>query len=186
MLSITDLKTGVVIDIDNTPYEVVKYLHSKMGRGGAILRTTLKNLLTGQNIERTFRGEEKIEAADISYKQAQFLYRQGSHFTFMDSTTFDQFEIDSHVIGFAANFLIDGQAVELMTFNGTPINVKLPTKMTFKIIEAEPAVKGDTANNPLKTVKIETGLEVKTPMFVNQGDTIVVDTRDGSYIERGK
>lgn len=185
MYSITDLKTGVVIDIDNTPYEVVKYQHVKMGRGGAMLRTTLKNLLTGQNIERTFR-DEKIAPADMAFKSAQFLYQQGNTFTFMDSETFEQFEIDGSVIGFAAKFLIDGQQVELLTHNNIAINIKLPTKMTFKVIEADPAIKGDTANNPLKTVKIETGLEVKTPMFISTNDSIVVDTRDGGYIERGK
>jgi elongation factor P len=185
MYSITDLKTGVVINIDNTPYEVMKYQHVKMGRGGAMLRTTLKNLLTGQNIERTFR-DEKIEPADMSHKKAQFLYAQGNKYTFMDSETFEQFEIDGTVIGFASNFLKDGQQVDLLTHNNVAINIKLPTKMTFNVIEADPATKGDTANNPLKTVKIETGLEVKTPMFVKNGDSIVVDTRDGSYIERGK
>ena len=185
MLSITDLKNGVVIDIDNAPYEVVKYQHFKMGRGGAMLRTTLKNLITGQNIERTFR-DEKIEPADTGYQQAQFLYHQGNEFTFMDSETFEQFNIGSDIIGFASNFLVDGQQVELMTYNDSPINVKLPTKMTFKVVEAEPAVKGDTANNPLKNVKIETGLTVRTPMFISTNDSIVVDTRDGSYIERGK
>lgn len=186
MLSITDLKNGVVINLDNIPYEVVKYQHSKMGRGGAVLRTTLKNLLTGQNLDKTFRGDEKIESADMGHTLSQFLYRQGDHFAFMDSTTFEQFEIPYSVIGFAANFLIDGQSVELLTHNGTPINIKLPTKMTFKVIEAEPAVKGDTANNPLKMVKIETGFEVKTPLFITTSNSIVVDTRDGSYIERGK
>ena len=151
-----------------------------------MLRTTLKNLITGNNIDKTFRGDEKIQPADVGKAQAQFLYRQGGDFVFMDSTTFEQFTIPATTIGFLANFLSDGQTVDLVTFNNNPINASLPMKMSFKIVEAEPAVKGDTANNPMKNVKLETGFELKAPMFVNAGDTIIVDTRDGTYIERGK
>ncbi len=186
MFSLNEIKTGVVIELDGAPYEVVKCQHSKMGRGGAILRTTLKNLLTGNNIERTFHGEEKFNPVEIERRRAQFLYRQGNNFVFMDSTAFDQFEMPAQTIGFNQNFLKDGQEVELAVFDGNPINIQLPTKMTFKVTEADPAVKGGTATNPSKNVTIETGYSLKTPMFINQGDSIVVDTRDGSYIERGK
>lgn len=186
MFSLNEIKTGVVIELDGAPYEVVKCQHSKMGRGGAILRTTLKNLLTGNNVERTFHGEEKFNPVEIERRKAQFLYRQGNNFVFMDSTAFDQFEMAGQIIGFAQNFLKDGQEVELVTFDDNPINIKLPTKMTFKVTEADPAVKGGTATNPSKNVTIETGYSLKTPMFINQGDSIVVDTRDGSYVERGK
>ncbi len=186
MLSLNNLKTGVVINLDGTPFEVVKYQHVKMGRSGAMMRTTLKNLLTGNSIEKTFKGDEKFVPADITFKKAQFLYRHGEKFVFMDSATFDQFEIDVSTIGFAQNFLKDGQEAELVTFDGDPINIKLPTKMSFKVIEADPAVKGDTATNPQKNVTIETGYALRVPMFIKEGDNIVVDTRDGSYIERGK
>lgn len=186
MLSINNLKNGVVIDIDSTPFEVVKYQHIKQARGGAMLKTTLKNLLSGNNIEKTFRGDEKIQPADIGKSKAQFLYRQGGDFVFMDSETFEQFTIPATTIGFLANFMRDGQVVDLVVFNGNPINASLPAKMPFKVTEAEPAVKGDSANNPMKNIKIETGFELKTPMFINLGDTIIVDTRDGTYIERGK
>ena len=186
MFSTNDLKTGVTVEIEGTPYEVVKYQHSKMGRGGAVVRTTLKNLLTGNNIERTFHGDEKFPPADISRQTAQFLYRQGGDFVFMDSTSFEQFTLPATAIGFAANFLVDGQEVELMTYKGQALNIKLPTKMTFKIAQAEPAVKGDTATNPLKNAQLETGFDVRVPMFINTGDSIVVDTRDGAYVERAK
>ncbi len=186
MLGMTDLKTGVVINLEGAPYEVVKYQHSKMGRGGAVMRTTLKNLLTGNNIERTFRDSDKFERADMARAKSQFLYKNGNDYVFMDLTSFEQFELPGTVLGFSGNFLTEGLEVDLLTFNGAAINVQLPSKMRFQVTEAEPAVKGDTANNPSKNITIETGLTLKAPMFVNQGDYILVDTRDASYIERTK
>lgn len=172
MLSLNDIKTGVNIELEGAPYEVVKYQHSKMGRGGAVLRTTLKNLLTGNNIERTFHGEEKFNPVNLERRKAQFLYRQGAGFIFMDSQTFDQFTIPSTIIGFASNFLKDGQEVDLAFYNGSPLNINLPAKMPFKVTEAEPAVRGDTATNPQKNITIETGMVLRAPMFINAGDTI--------------
>jgi len=186
MLSLNDLKTGVTIELEGTPYEVVKYQHSKMGRRGAVLRTTLRNLLTGNNIERTFHGEEKFNPANLERRKAQFLYRQGTGFVFMDSITFNQFTIPATIIGFASNFLKDGQEVDLIFHNGSPININLPTKMPFKVTSAEPAVRGGTTTNPQKNITIETGMTLRVPMFINTGDTVLVDTRDGSYIERAK
>ncbi|MEA1909831.1 MAG: elongation factor P [Patescibacteria group bacterium] len=185
MLDITDLKTGVIIELDNAPYEVVRYQHAKLGRGGAIMRTTLKNLLTGTNIEKTFRGDsEKLMPADVNRGKAQYLYKDGGSFTFMDSTTFDQFNIESSVIGTSKNYLKEGMEVNLVYYKGNPISIQLPLKMKFKIIEAEPAVKGNTVNNPTKNATIESGLSLKVPMFIKIGDIILVDTRNGSYLER--
>ncbi|AKM85046.1 MAG: elongation factor P, elongation factor P [candidate division Kazan bacterium GW2011_GWA1_50_15] len=186
MLTITDLKTGVVINLEGAPYEVVRYQHSKMGRGGAVLRTTLKNLITGNNIERTFHGDEKFAPAELERKKAQFLYRQGGDFVVMDTASFDQLVIPATTVGFAANFIKDGQEVDLLTFDSNPISLSLPFKMPFKVTESEPAVKGDSATNPMKNARLETGFTVRVPMFVSTGDTIIVDTRDGSYIERAK
>lgn len=186
MYSITDLKSGVSINLEGAPYEVVKYQHSKMGRGGAVLRTTLKNLLTGNNVERTFHGEDKFVPANLATRKSQFLYKEGNNYVFMDLETFEQFHLPATTVAFSSNFLMDGQEVDLLTFEDQPINLRLPMKMVFKVVEADPAVKGDTANNPSKNVKLETGLELRVPMFVNQGDSIIVDTRDGTYIERAK
>ena len=183
MLDITDLKTGVVIELDGAPMEVVRYQHTKLGRGGAILRTTLKNLLTGANIERTFRSE-KFNEADMSRGKAQFLYKDGNSFTFMDSKTFEQFNLKTEVLGTKSNYIVEGREVDLIYFNGNPISVELPMKMKFKIVQADPAVKGDTVTNPSKNATLETGMSLKVPMFVKDGDTILVDTRDSSYIER--
>ncbi|OGB75274.1 elongation factor P [candidate division Kazan bacterium RIFCSPHIGHO2_01_FULL_49_10] len=184
MFSITDLKTGVVIELEGAPYEVVKYQHSKMGRGGAVLRTTLKNLLTGGNIERTFHGDEKFAAADITSGQAQFLYQDGDEYTFMDTTSFEQFPISRAILGQDVYYLSEGHNIEIRYYRGRPISILLPAKMKFKITEADPAVKGDTVTNPSKNATIETGLTLKVPMFVKVGDTILIDTRGGSYIER--
>lgn len=183
MLDITDLKTGVVIELDGAPYEVVRYQHTKLGRGGAILRTTLKNLITGANIERTFRSE-KFNEADISRDKAQFLYKDSDNYTFMDSKSFEQFTLKQITLGKTVDFLNEGLEVELVYFKGQPISVQLPLKMKFKIIQADPAVKGDTVTNPTKNATIETGLTLKVPMFVKEGDMILVDTRNGSYVER--
>jgi elongation factor P len=184
MLDLNQVKTGAILDLDGSPFEVVKYQHSKQGRGGAILRTTLKNLLTGANVEKTFRGDAKFELADMRRGKVQFLYRESNNFMFMDSATFDQFAISRDILGEQINFLTEGLDVEVMYFQDQPINISLPLKMRFKVIESEPAVKGDTVTNPSKNAKIETGMELKVPMFINTGDTIMVDTRDGSYLER--
>jgi len=184
MLTITDLKTGVVIDMDGTPFEITKYQHAKLGRSGAILRTTLKNLLTGATIEKTFKGDAKFIPADIEKKKAQFLYQEGTGYVFMDSSSFEQFTISHEILHRNAGFLSEGIVIDVTHFNGQPINIILPLKMKFEIINADPAIKGDTVNNPTKNAEIETGLKLKVPMFVKTGDMILVDTRDSSYIER--
>ncbi|MBU1083397.1 elongation factor P [Patescibacteria group bacterium] len=184
MLDLNQVKTGTILDLDGAPFEVVKYQHAKLGRGGAILRTTLKNLLTGANIEKTFRGDAKFELADIRRGKVQFLYREGNNFLFMDSATFDQFPIGKEILGGQTNFLTEGLEVEVVYFRDLPININLPMKMKFKVVDAEPAVKGDTITNPSKNAKIETGMAIKVPMFINNNDFILVDTRDGTYIER--
>lgn len=185
MLDITDLKTGVIIELDGAPYEVVRYQHAKLGRGGAIMRTTLKNLLSGANIEKTFRGDsEKLMPADVSRGKAQFLYKDGTTYTFMDNKSFEQFNINIEIIGINKNYLKEGMEVSLVYFKGNPISIQLPLKMKFKVTDAEPAIKGNTVNNPTKNATIESGFNVKVPMFIKVGDTILVDTRNGSYIER--
>lgn len=186
MLSITNLKTGIVIDVDGVPFEVIKSQHTQLGRGGAILRTTLKNLITGANIEKTFKGDSKIASANISKNKAQFLYKEGTNYVFMDSSTFEQFNLNQQIIGNNTNFLTEGLTINIKYFNKQPINIELPIKMPFKVTQAEPAVKGDSVSAPTKNIVIETGLKLRVPLFIKVDDIILIDTRTGIYIERFK
>jgi len=184
MLTINDLKPGVKAIFNDQPHMVISAEHSKSGRSGAVLRAKLKNLINGATIDHTFAGAEKLDEAELTSKKAQFLYRDDAQFYFMDSATFEQFEIDKVKIGTAANFLKDGEEVSLLYFEGLPIDIQLPIKMKFKITYTEPGFRGNTTSNVLKPATIETGAEVHVPIFIKENDNIIVDTRTGEYVER--
>ena len=184
MLSISDIKTGKKIVLDGEPYEVIYHEHSKMGRAGAVLRTKLKNLKNGAVQEKTFQGSDRVEEADISKSKAQFLYTEGDDYAFMDNETFDQFSIEKEALGDIVNYLTEGLEVTLLNFNGTPINVELPIKIVLEVTEAPPGLKGDTQSGGDKLVTTETGLQVTTPLFVETGDKIVVNTERGEYVSK--
>jgi len=184
MLSITQLKTGVKITIDGQPYTVLSYLHSKQGRGGAVVKTKLKNLMTGATLDKTFQGSDKVDEAALSHKDATYLYREGDNFLFMDDVSFEQFSIDLSRIADQAHFLVEGTKTSILYFDDQPINIELPIKMEFKVVEAPPGVKGNTASGATKSVKLETGISVPVPLFINVGDKIRLDTRTGQYLER--
>lgn len=184
MYTITDLRVGTAIQLDGKPYVVTFYLHSKQARGGGVARVKLKNLLDGSSIERTFQGSDKIDEAEVSYSKAQYLYKEGEAYYFMDGTTYEQFELSEDVIGDNKYYLIDGQDVDIQNFDGTPINVKVPPKMNLTVTQADPGVKGDTASGGTKSVMTETGLAVNVPLFIKEGDKIRVNTESGEYCER--
>lgn len=184
MYSINELKIGTAVQIDGAPYIVLSSEHSKMGRGGGIQRTSLKNLLTGTTIQKTFQGNDKIEQADVSYSRAQYLYSDSDTFYFMDNNTYEQFPIPKENIGDLTLFLIEGQTVDIQNINGSPVNVKLLPKVNLKVVETDPGVKGDTASGGTKPAKLETGVKVQVPLFVNIGDTVRVNTETGMYVER--
>lgn len=186
MYSITDLKKDTIIQLDGTPYKVIEYAQKQMGRGGSIVNVRVKNLLDGSVIPKTFKGQEKIEPADVDNKKMQFLYGEGETLHFMDETTYDQFEVQKSLVGDPAVFLKEGSNAEIQFFNGRVINVELPIKVDLGVTDAPNVVKGDTQSTVLKEVTLETGAKVQTPMFVKAGDTVVIDTRDGSYVERKK
>ena len=186
MYSITDLKKETIIQIDGVPYKVVEYAQKQMGRGGSIVNVRIKNLLDGSVIPKTFKGQEKIEPADVDNKRMQFLYSEGEVFHFMDEATYDQLEVQKDMIGEPAVFLKEGSNAEIQMFDGKVINVALPIKVELEVTDSPDVVKGDTQSTVLKEVTVETGTTVQTPMFVKTGDVIVVDTRDGSYVERKK
>ena len=184
MLGISKIKTGKNIVLDGEPYKVLYDEHSKMGRAGAVLRTKLRNLLTGAVLEKTFQGADKVEEADIDKTFAQFLYKEGENFVFMDSNSYEQFSLAGKVIGNLKDFLVEGTEVGIINFNGSPINVELPIKMELKVTEAPPGIKGDTASGGDKLVTLETGAKITTPLFIEKGDTIIVNTEKGEYVSR--
>ena len=186
MLGITDLKVGQYIQLDGQPYVVTWNQFSKTARQGGNMKTKLKNLITGNTIEKTFSGAEKVEEAEISYKRAQFLYATGDEYEFMDNETYEQVSFDKKRLGDVVWFLTDGMDVDIQYFNGEPINVQLQPKMTFEVIETEPGVKGNTAGNVTKDAKISTGYTLKVPPFIEKGDRIVINTLNGEYVERAK
>jgi elongation factor P len=186
MLSISDLRPGLAIIWNNQPHIVVWREHAMMGRGGGFVRTKLKNLVNGATVENTFKGNDKIQEADLFRSQAQFLFFEGLNPVFMDTATFDQFTLPRDQIGESANFLTDGMTVDVLSYEGRPMTVSLPIKVELKITYTEPGFKGNTASATLKPATLETGTQIQVPLFINQGDIIRVDTRDGSYIERVK
>jgi elongation factor P len=184
MLSITDLKVGTKIILDGDPFVVTFSEHSKQGRGGAVMRTKLKNLISGNSISKTFQGSDKIEPAELSHKSAQFLYFDGENSFFMDNENFEQFELPNSQLADQIGYLVENSPVEILYFNDKPINIELPIKMTFKVTDAPPGVKGNSAGTVTKVVTIDTGGQIAVPLFIKPGDKIVVDTRTNSYIER--
>lgn len=184
MLGLTDIKTGRVILHNNEPYKVLDYQHSMIGRGGAVMRTKLKNLLSGAIIDYTFAGADKVEEAEISQSHAQYLYHEGEQYQFMDTESYDQFFLNEESLGDAIQYLVEGTEVSILNWNSHPINIEIPVKVTLTVVEAPPGIKGDTASGGDKVVTLETGLQVTTPLFVKTGDRIIVNTEKGTYVSR--
>jgi elongation factor P len=184
MLSISEIKLGKVIKITDEPYVVVKTDHHKMGRGGAVLKTKLRNLITGNILERTFQGNEKAEEADTETKKTNFMYKDEEQAYFMDNETYEQFSFPIDQIGEKQRFLKDGTDVDTLYFAGKPVAIELPVKLDLKVVSAPPGVKGNSAGNVNKQVELETGAKINAPMFVNEGDVIRVNTDTGEYVER--
>jgi len=184
--SLTDLKTGVVINLFGEPYQVLESQHSKLGRGGALMRTKLKNLKSGEIIEKTFKGEEQIQPASIDKKKAQFLYHEGPLSYFMNQESFEQFTLTKDQIGKKADFLKEGQVVEINYFENIPLGLEMPIKGQFKVQKTEPGLKGDRVSAGTKPAILETGAKVMVPLFIKEGDLIIVNTQTGEYVERAK
>lgn len=186
MLSLTDLKPGAAFELEGQPYLILYSEHSKLGRGGAIMRTKIRNLLSGAIIERTFKGSDNFPEADLDYKKAQYLYKDGNDYFFMDLETFEQFFLPADQIGENKNYLKEEAEAEIIFYRNKPINLKLPLKMDFKVTYAEPGFKGDTASTTTKPATLETGAQIQVPLFIKIGDIIRVDTRTGEYVERAQ
>ncbi|MDD3435278.1 elongation factor P [Candidatus Falkowbacteria bacterium] len=184
MLSISEIKPGRVIKINSQPYVVTKTDHHKMGRGGAVLKTKLRNLIDGRVLDQTFQGVQQAEEAETETKKANYLYKDAEQAFFMDNESFEQFSLDLDVLDSQAKFLKDGTDVSVLYFEGKPVTIDLPIKMDFRVVSAPPGVKGNSAGNVNKQVEIETGATVSVPMFINEGDVIRINTESGDYVER--
>lgn len=182
----TDLKKGAVCQIDGQPYRVIDYNQKVMGRGGSIVNVKLKNLINGAVIPKTFKGQDKIEPAQVSGREVQYLYSDGSTFYFMDPVSFDQFELGADTVDEAASYLKEGDMLTLQLFDGKVINVELPKNLFLEVTYTEDVVKGDTTSSVLKDATLETGKVIKVPAFIKVGDIVSVDTGTGEYRERKK
>ncbi len=185
MLSINDLKNGGFIQYEGEPYQVQTTLHVKMGRGGAVLRTRIKNLISGIVLEKNFKGGDKFEDVDLQKSKASFLYKDNEGCHFMDAENYNQFSLADKNLGDQSSYLKEGQEVNVLIFNDKPVTIEIPKKVSLKVIEAAPAIRGDTAQGSVtKTAVLETGLKINVPIFINEGDTISVNTETGEYVER--
>lgn len=179
-----NLSKGINIVLDNEPFEVLEVEHSRFAQRRAVLRTKVKSLITGNVYNKTFRSNEKFDAADVIKEKVQYLYRDGDSFYFMNEKNYEQFSLTDKQIGDKQSFLLEGTSIEILKFNEQPISISLPIKMEFKVTGAPPGIKGDTAQGGNKIVTIETGLQITTPLFINEGDSILVDTRNNEYLEK--
>lgn len=182
----TELKKGAVIELDGKPYKVLEYNQKAVGRGGSIVNVKVKNLIDGHVVAKTFKGQEGIEAAEVTNQTVQYLYNDGTDFNFMDPETFEQFQLPADVVEEAAGYLKEGENLVLQSFNGNIFNVELPKNVFLEVAYSEDVVKGDTSSSVLKSATMETGLVVRVPSFIKVGDTISVDTTTGEYRERKK
>ncbi len=183
-VSTNDLRNGMALDLPEGLFTVVEFQHVKPGKGGAFVRTKLKNVRTGAVLDRTYRSDEKLEQAVIDKREMQYLYRESVHYVFMDNVSYDQINISPTSLGAAASFLVAGSNAVLLMWKDEIVGVDLPAAVELTITETEPGVQGDRVSGARKPATLETGLVVQVPLFVNQGDKIKVDTRSGDYMTR--
>ena len=184
MISTSEFRNGVRLEIDGAPFYIVEFQHVKPGKGGAFVRTKVKNLKTGQVLERTFRSGEKFNEPDIEEFAMQFLYGSGDSYTFMDTSTYEQVTYEKSQLGDNTDLLKEETIVQILTYQGKPISVDLPTFLELTVVETDPGVRGDTASGGTKPAVVETGATIKVPLYLESGEVIKVDTRSREYVER--
>lgn len=182
----TDLKKNTLITLEGQPYKVVEYAQKVMGRGGSIVNVKVKNLITGALLPKTFKGQEKIEPAEVTNRMVQYLYNDGEKFFFMDPESFEQYELVADMVGDGKDFMKEGDNLEIQFYNGMPINMVLPKNVWLEVTYTENAVKGDTSSSIVKDATLETGAVIKVPAFIKTGDVVSVDTETYAYRERQK
>jgi elongation factor P len=185
-VSTNDFKNGMTIEMDGTLFQIIEFQHVKPGKGGAFVRTKLRNVLTGAVLERTFNAGVKVDQAIVERKDYQYLYPDADDYIFMDLQTYDQIHVPKDLVGSAADYLVEGASAQVALHEGVPITVDLPASMVLTITSTDPGVKGDTRTGAMKSATLETGAVVNVPLFVEEGETIKVDTRTGEYVERVK
>ena len=186
MINVQDIRNGTAFLMEGQPWIGLKYEHIKMGRGSATIKIKMKNLLTGAILEQAFINSARVEEIDLARKPMDFLYRDGDTYTFMDPKTYEQSEMTENELGENAPYLRDGLNVNILFWDTKPLWIELPPKMEFKVKETDPGVKGNSVSNLYKDAILENGLKTRVPLFINEGDRVIVDTRDGSYSERAK
>ncbi len=184
MITTSDFKTGLTIEFDGSIYQIIEFQHVKPGKGAAFVRTKMKNKRTGAVVERTFRTTEKVEKAHIERMEMQYLYMDGEFYVFMNTETYDQVHLTAEQLGDGIKYLIDNMSIHVQYYKNEPIGVELPNTVILKVAETEPGVKGDTATNVTKNAILETGAMVQVPLFINEGDSLIIDTRNGDYVSR--
>lgn len=184
MIEVNDIKNGMTLIIEGNLYQVVEFLHVKPGKGSAFMKTKLKNMRTGGTVERTFNTNVKFEKANISRSNVQYLYNTGDIYYFMNMQTYEQLELTADQIGDDKNYLIENMTVDVVQYEGELLGLILPDKVEFTVTQTEPATKGNTTNNAMKDAYVETGMLVRVPLFIEQGEKILVTTADGKYSSR--
>lgn len=184
MISSSDFRTGLTLEIDNGVWQIVDFQHVKPGKGAAFVRTKIKNVKTGAVLERTFNPNEKLPPAHVETKKVQYLYENDDLYTFMDNETYEQFELNREQLGDALKYLKENMDLSLQLYKGTILGVDLPNAVELKVTECDPSVRGDTATGATKMATLETGYAVRVPLFISQDDVLRIDTRTGNYIER--
>src|SRR5512136_836912 len=184
MIDVNDLRKGVTFELDGQLLRVIEYHHHKPGRGNAVIRTKVRNLRTGAQFEKTFQSGDRVQDVRIEAREMQYLYHDGDLYTFMDGRTYEQIVIDAKLLEENVNYLKDGMGVVVQMNGDEPLGIEMPTAVELKVVQSEVAVRGDTATGANKYITVETGYRVQVPLFVNEGDTIRIDTRTGEYVTR--
>ena len=184
MYSTTDFRRGLKIEVEGTPFEIVEFQHFKPGKGGAMIRTKLRNFLTGRLQDITFRSGEKVGKPDLEVREMQYLYREGDDLVFMDMTSYEQLHVKEEATDGKAGYLKESQLVQVLLYKGDPLDIELPASLVLEVTNTDPGAKGDTVSNVTKPATLETGIVIQVPIFVNTGDRVKVDTRSASYLGR--